>query len=240
VTHDLRAERRRVRFFFAGLLVASAILDLVGALLIHHQTRAQVLENLVPEDITLGGRTGVVMSIAWQFTCIVLLASIGFDLIKDLDIEDAALSAWILLGLWWFRPHFQADSEPRRLRWGLAALGSGIALAIVYTFFRTAVLSSQLSPEPGMVRTLETLAEALAGNPARYHALTERASWFLGTLPVVSYTLVLFALLMLLRPVLAPRAAAADTERVHNLLKTWGRNHISHLAVHGAPRPSPA
>ena len=229
-----------MRFFFAGLLVASAILDLVGALLIHHQTRAQVLENLVPEDITLGGRTGVVMSIAWQFTCIVLLASIGFDLIKDLDIEDAALSAWILLGLWWFRPHFQADSEPRRLRWGLAALGSGMALAIVYTFFGTAVLSSQLSPEPGMVRTLETLAEALAGNPARYHALTERASWFLGTLPVVSYTLVLFALLMLLRPVLAPRAAAADTERVHNLLKTWGCNHISHLAVHGAPRPSPA
>ena len=39
---------------------------------------------------------------------------------------------------------------------------------------------------------------------------------------------------MLLRPVLAPRAAAADRDRVHNLLKTWGRNHISHLAVHGA------
>ena len=109
MTHDIRAERRRVRFFFAGPLVASAILDLVGALLIHHQTRAQVLENLVPEDITLGGRTGVAMSalallllaggvargkrVAWQFTCIVLLASIGFDLIKDLDIVDAALSA---------------------------------------------------------------------------------------------------------------------------------------------------
>ena len=66
MTHDLRAERRRVRFFFAGLLVASAILDLVGALVIQHQTRSQVLENLVPESITLGGRTGVVMS-RWCF-----------------------------------------------------------------------------------------------------------------------------------------------------------------------------
>ncbi|TMB97116.1 MAG: hypothetical protein E6J40_08830 [Chloroflexi bacterium] len=66
LTHDLRAERRRVRFFFAGLLVASAILDLVGALVIQHQTRSQVLENLVPESITLGGRTGVVMS-RWCF-----------------------------------------------------------------------------------------------------------------------------------------------------------------------------
>ena len=250
LTHDLRAERRRVRFFFAGLLVASAILDLVGALVIQHQTRSQVLGSLVPESITLGGRTGVVMSalvllllaggvargkrIAWQFTWVVLVASIGFDLLKDLDFEDAALSAWILLGLWWFRPHFQADSDPRRLRWGLGALGSGVALAIIYAYFGAAVLSNQLSPEPGFLRTLETLAEALAGNPARYHALTERASWFLSTLPVVSYTLVLFALLMLLRPVLAPRAAAADRERVHRLLKVWGRNHISHLAVHGA------
>jgi len=79
----------------------------------------------------LGGRTGVVMSalallllaggvsrgkrIAWQFTSIVLVASIGFDLVKDLDFEDAALSAWILIGLWWFRGHFQANSDPRRL-----------------------------------------------------------------------------------------------------------------------------
>ncbi len=204
----------------------------------------------------LGGRTGVVMSalallllaggvsrgkrIAWQFTSIVLVASIGFDLVKDLDFEDAALSAWILIGLWWFRGHFQANSDPRRLRWGLAALGSGIALAIFYAFFGTAVLSNQLSPEPGVIRTFETLAEALAGNPTRYHALTDRASWFLGTLPVVSYTLVLFALLMLLRPVLAPRAAAAERERVHNLLKVWGRNHISHLAVHGASPALPS
>ena len=240
-----------MRFFFAGLLVVSAILDLVGALLIQHQARSQVLGSMLPESVMLGGRTGVVMSslallllaggvargkrIAWQLTSVVLVASIGFDLVKDLDIEVGALSAWILLGLWWFRPHFQADSDPRRLRLGLAALGGGIGLAIFYALFGTAVLSNQLSPETGVVRTLETLAEALAGNnPTRYHGLTERATWFLGTLPVVSYTLVLFGLLMLLRPVLAPRAVAADRERVHQLLRVWGRNNISHLAVHGA------
>jgi phosphatidylglycerol lysyltransferase len=67
-----------------------------------------------------------------------------------------------------------------------------------------------------------------------YRALTARARWFLDTLPVVSYGLVLFALLQLLRPVFAPRAATADRERVHELLKKWGRNHISHLSVFGA------
>jgi len=165
---------------------------------------------------------------------VVLAANIGFDLVKDLDFEFASLLAWILFGLWWFRPHFQADSDPASVRWGLAARAGGIALAIVYAVFGTVVLESQLTPETGPAQVIESMLEALIGNPTRYQALTERASWFVDTLPVVSYALVLLALLTLLRPVLAPRAAATDRERVHQLLKVWGRNHISHLAVHGA------
>src|SRR5204863_112933 len=56
--HDLRMERRRVRLFFAGLLVISAALDIVGALLVHRQTRSEVLETLLPATVTLGGRAG--------------------------------------------------------------------------------------------------------------------------------------------------------------------------------------
>lgn len=250
MSHESRAERRRVRWFFAGLLIVSAILDIVGALLIQHQTRSQVLDSLVPSSITLGGRTGAVLAglallllaggiargkrVVLRMTLVVLVATIGFDLVKDLDFEAASLSAWILFGLWWFRHHFEADSDPSSVRWGLAVLAGGLALAVVYAVVGTVALGSQLTPETGVVGTLESLTEAVVGNPTRYRALTERANWFLGTLPVVSYALVLLALLQLLRPVLAPRAVAADRERVHRLLKVWGRNHISHLAVHGA------
>jgi phosphatidylglycerol lysyltransferase len=244
-----RAERRRVRWFFAGLLVVSAVLDIVGALLIQHQTRSQILGTVLPQSVSLGGRTGAVLSglallllaggiargkwVALRLTFIVLLATIVFDLVKDLDFEDASLAAWILFGLWWFRHHFEADSDPAHVRWGMAALVIGIALAVVYAVAGTFVLGSQLKPEVGVVPTLESLASALAGSPARYRALTDRAEWFLGTLPVVSYALVIVALTQLLRPVLAPRAAAADRERLQRLLHQWGRNHISHLAVHG-------
>jgi phosphatidylglycerol lysyltransferase len=120
------------------------------------------------------------------------------------------------------------------VRWGLAVLGGGLALAVVYAVFGIEVLANQFTPEGGPVQALESLAQSLIGNPTQYRALTERAGWFLGTLPVVSYSLVLFALIQLLRPVLAPRAAAADRQRVHQLLKVWGRNRISHLVVHGA------
>lgn len=250
MSSDIRSERRRIRWFFAGLLIVSATLNIVGALLIQHQTRSQVLDSLVPASVTLGGRTGAVLAalallllaggvtrgkrVAHRLTLVVLVATIAFDLLKDLDFEAATLSAWILFGLWWFRHHFDADSEPSRVRWGLAILAGGVGLAVVYAVAGSLVLGRQLTPEPGVVGTLESLTEVLVGNPARYRAVTERATWFLGTLPVVSYGLVLFALLQLLRPALAPLAVAADRERAHELLKAWGRNHISHLAVHGA------
>ena len=239
-----------MRWFFAGLLIVSAVIDIVGALLIQHQTRSQLLGSLIPESVMLGGRTGAVLAglvllllaggiargkrVAYRLTVAVLAASILFDLVKDLDFESASLAGWITFGLWWFRHHFAADSDPSRVRWGLAVLAGGLALAFVYAVFGTVVLESQLQPEPGVIGTLESVAQALVGNQTSYRGVTERASWFLGTLPVVSYGLVLFALVLLLRPVLAPRAAAAERERVHRLLNVWGRNHISHLAVHSA------
>lgn len=244
-----RAERRRVRWFFAGLLVISAVLDIVGALLIHHQTRAQILGAILPTTISLGGRTGAVLSglallllafgvargkrVAVRVTFVVMVATILFQLVKDLDFEAATLNAWILFGLWWFRDHFEADSDPARVRWGMAVFGLGLVLAIVYAVVGALILSSQLQPEVGFFRTLEALAARLAGSPAGYRALTERASWFLATLPVVSYALVILALTQLLRPVLAPRVVAADRVRLQVFLRRWGRNRISQLAVHG-------
>ena len=212
--HDLRMERRRVRLFFAGLLVISAALDIVGALLVHRQTRSEVLETLLPATVTLGGRAGALLSgvallllavgiargkrIAFRLTVAVLIATIAFELVKDLDFEEASLFAWILFGLWWFRHHFDADSDPSHLRWGLVVFAAGLTGALLYAF---------------------------AG-----------ANWLLDTLPLVSYALIIAALTLLLRPMLAPRPAAAERERLHVLINTWGRNHISHLAVHGASR----
>ncbi|TMD98595.1 MAG: DUF2156 domain-containing protein [Chloroflexi bacterium] len=250
MVYERRLERRRVRWFFAGLLVVAGVLDIVGALLVHHQTRTEVLQALLPTTVTLGGRTGVVLSgiallllaggiargkrVAFRLTLVVLAAGIAFALLKDLDFEGASLLAWILLGLWWFRHHFDADSDPAGVRWGLAVLGAGVMTAVVYAVAGALLLETQLRPEVGVVRTLESLAATLAGSPASYRALTERGDWFLGTLPVVSYALVFIALTQLLRPVLAPRAAAADRERLRTVLKSWGRNYISRLAVHGA------
>jgi phosphatidylglycerol lysyltransferase len=239
-----------VRLFFAGLLVIGAVIDIVGALIVQHQARSQLLGALVPESITLGGRTGAVLAglsllllaggiargkrVALRLALLVLVATIIFELVKDLDFEAAALFSWILFGLWSFRHHFDADSEPARVRWGLVVLVVAVLVSVLYAVTGSLLLSGQLERESGWVTTFESLVVGLAGSPTRYRALTERANWFLETLPVVSYALVIFALTQLLRPVLAPRVAAAERAKLETLLGEWGCNYISHLAVHGA------
>lgn len=241
--------RRRIRWFFAGILVVSAMLDVLGALLTQHQARSQFLETLLPVDVSLGGRTGVVMlalalvllaagivrgkRIAWQLTCVVLLVSVAFHLVKDLDFENAALATWIVLGLWWFREDFRAASNPASVRRGLAILGGGLILALTYAIVGALVLEGQMAPRFGVARSLEHVITSMAASPAGYTALTSRADWFLQSLPFVAYGLVILGLTQLLRPALALRVARADQERLRSLLAVWSRNPISHLALHG-------
>src|ERR1700757_2422501 len=131
---SMRLERRRGRWVFAGLVGVSALVDIVGALLVQHHARSQALETLLPASVSLGGRTGAVLSglallllaggiargkrVAHRLTIAVVAATIAFELVKDLDFEEAALFAWILFGLLWFRHHFDADSDPIGLRFG--------------------------------------------------------------------------------------------------------------------------
>jgi len=242
--------RRRIRWFFAGLLVVTALLNVLGSLLVSHQSRSQLLESLVPVGVTLGSRTGVVMAavalvflasgiargkrVAWQLACLVLGASIALEVLNDLDFEGAALPAWTLLGLWWFRDEFTADSNPASLRRGFAILGASVLLDMIYAIGGALLLRNQLSPGFGIERSVEHLARSMAGSQSQYVALTARADWFLSSVPWISYVLLLISLSQLLRPALAPYAAAIDRDRLRGLLELYGSSPVSHLALHGA------
>ncbi|HKW60852.1 MAG TPA: phosphatidylglycerol lysyltransferase domain-containing protein [Candidatus Dormibacteraeota bacterium] len=212
MSFELRLERRRVRWFFAGLLAVSAVIDLVGATVIHRVTRTQVLDSMFPAGVTLGGRTGAVLTglmllllavgiargkrIALRLALVALSATIVFELVKDLDIEEATLFAWTMFGLWWFRDHFQTGSDPAGMRLGVALLVIGVGTAFVYV--------------------------AAGGDLV------------VATLPILSYMLVVAAITLVLHPRLAPRAMPADREHLRASQRRWGRNYISRLAAHGA------
>jgi phosphatidylglycerol lysyltransferase len=243
------SERWRIRHFFGGFLAVLGSLDVIEPIIANHPLRSQVLDSLLPTDVTLSGRTGTVIAglallllargvwrgkrTAWQLTMGSLLATVVFHILKDLDFEEAILAAWMLLGLWWMRPHFQAQSDPISVRRGLLVLIAGLLVAVGYTVVGTWLLSSQLAPAFYLRGTLDNLVDALLRNQSAYHALSARGAWFLGSLPWVADGLVLFGLLQLLRPVLASPAAAGERERLRELALRWGHNPVCHLALYG-------
>jgi phosphatidylglycerol lysyltransferase len=243
----VRLARRRIRWFFAGLLISIGALDVVQALVAHHPGRDQVLEGLVPTTITESGRTGVVISgivllllargmargkrVAWILTCSVLAGSAALDLVKDLDIEQAVLAAWVLLGLWWLRSNFQAGSDPAGLRRGAAALAGGIALAVLEAEAGSLLLHNELTPAFGFFRSLRQIVLSWDGGFA-YQPLSERAAWFLGSLPIISGALVVIGLILLLQPVTARGgSSAADLRRARATMRRWAHNPVSWLAL---------
>jgi phosphatidylglycerol lysyltransferase len=201
-----------------------------------HWLRSQFVSTLLPDSLTVGGRTGIVVAglglvllargvgrgkrTAWQLTVGVLAASVVFHLVKDLDVEDALLDAWIAVGLWWLRHHFQAASDPASLRRGLASLATGAGLAAAYAAAGSWLLRAEFTApfplhQPG------------------YHALTLRASWFADSVPWVAGGLVLLGLLQVLRPVPAPMAADPERERLRELVARCGHNPVCYLALSG-------
>ncbi|HYM96186.1 MAG TPA: phosphatidylglycerol lysyltransferase domain-containing protein [Candidatus Sulfotelmatobacter sp.] len=243
-----RIERRRLRWFFAGILSAIGVLDVLSALLFRRALRDQALQALLPTQVSLGGRTGVVLiglalvmlasgiargkRVAWRLTSVLLLASAVLHLVTDLDLEEAIIAAWLCLGLWWMRRHFAAASDPAGVRRGSLALVAGVGLALLYAYPGSWLLRHQLTPTVTAGRTLSHLGHALVHTSGPYQALTARARWFLESLPVVTWALLLYGLASLLRPVVLPAATAAgQRDRVRTLLRTWGHNPVSHLCL---------
>ena len=239
-----------MRWFFAGLLVVIGALDVIGAASGRQLWRSSWLQGLLPQEVSYGGRTAVVIAglglvllargiwrgkrVAWQLACVVLAASVVLHLIKDVDVESAILAAWLLLGMWWLRGSFQARSDPAGLKWGLALLAGALALVLLYAFVGSWLLQHELSPSVlSARRTLHHLSGTVISSQS-YTARTVRAQWFLDSLPTVAGVLALVGLLQLLRPLAAARADPAfESSRVRTLLDSYGRNPVGWLATQG-------
>lgn len=244
-----RIDSARIRQFFGGLLAIVGALDVLEALIVQRPVRTQVLDSFMPASVSLVGRTGAVIAglalllvasgvargkrVAWQLTIVALLASMVMHVAKDLDLEEAVLAAWVVAGLWWMRAHFRVASGRADLLRGGAALLLGLLLTVVYGVIGVWLLRDQLTPTFEVPRALQNLLHALVQASGPYDALTDRAAWFLGSLPWVAYGLVLIGLFLLLRPVVAPAASSAERARLRALTSEWGHNPISHLALYG-------
>ena len=139
--------------------------------------------------------------VAWQVALALLCGLVVLDIVKGLDVEEAALTAAGAALLWWGRDAFNVRGDPVQLRsaaWRVPA----IALA---TIFLGVIAVAIAAPHAGFANWFDETFELLAWQPGELHLGDEG-----GHLPLALGLLGLVALgtaaWLVFRPVAAPRA----------------------------------
>ena len=159
---------------------------------------------------------------AYHAVIVLACLSIVFHLTKGVDYEHALLSLLLILLLVAGRRHFTVRSGRPVLRPALLGVGAALAVGIGYGVLGFWLLDPRefgidFTMGEAVRQTLRGLS--LAGDP-RLVPHTRHAAWFLDSLPLMSATVVVYALTLLFRPVLyrlrvAPQERTAAGEIVH-------------------------
>ena len=159
---------------------------------------------------------------AYHAVVVLACLSIVFHLTKGVDYEHALLSLLLILLLVAGRRHFTVRSGRPVLRPALLGVGAALAVGIGYGVLGFWLLDPRefgidFTMGEAVRQTLRGLS--LAGDP-RLVPHTRHAAWFLDSLPLMSATVVVYALTLLFRPVLyrlrvAPQERTAAGEIVH-------------------------
>src|SRR5207244_1382450 len=152
-------------------------------------------------------------------TELVFLVLLGvFDVLKGLDLEEAALSFAVAGLLWWGRDAFCVRHDPIRLRGALWRVPAIVAS----TFGLTALAAFAAAPRAGIGTVCRAAGDLLLWDKAPIH-FTDELRWVPLGAGVLGALALLAAAYVVFRPLAAPRSlpdpdlrrAAAELVRRH-------------------------
>jgi phosphatidylglycerol lysyltransferase len=171
---------------------------------------------------------------AWRITMVILTVAPFFHLAKGLDWEEAIICIGLLLVLFFFRSLFWAENDQPSARQGIAAAAGLFLFAIFYGPVGFLALHRDFRPHVSMQRAINESVQLLTfGNgPQLLMPATMRGDWFEDSLQLISTIAAMYAIVMILRPVL-PRDRSDDLQRMRArwLLSRWGGEPISYFIL---------
>ncbi len=252
---SLRA-RAGIRRAIVSLGVAAmGVVNLLSALLSHPPERLRALSRLVPTEVLDTSRTftlltGVLLLLtAWglrrgkrrAFVAALFLCalSVPVNLLKAFDFEEATFAAGLLFVLGLMGDAFTVKSRELSLRAVRSrTLWAALALA-AYAFLGCLWVRIGLTGDASIHRALAEALYRLFGIGAptvlieggRLISHHRMVTWFLGSLPLTSLTIVALAAMSALRPVTHRSRHRAEAERARALLRQYGESSISAFAL---------
>jgi phosphatidylglycerol lysyltransferase len=243
-----------LRRLLLSLAVATmGVIDLFSALLSHPPERLVALQRLVPTEVLDSSRTftllagSLLLVTAWGlrrgkrrafvaalFLCAV---SVPVNLLKAIDLEEATVASVLMFALGVSSDAFRVRS--REL--SFAMLRSRVLVAMLGLLAYAAVGSWLLQDQLGEHSVVGAFADAIyrlfgVGDPSEVPAHLPRAqqrvlTWYLGSLPLLSLTLVVGLALASLRPARHRNRHREEARRVEELLREHGSSSIAWFAL---------
>src|SRR5581483_5870917 len=211
--------------------------------------RLRLLEKYSPLQVTHGGHLTSALAgfallllaaslwrrkrVAWLLTVLVLIASIITHLLKGLDYEEATLAFVLLMILIAGRSHFHARSDPPSIRQGLQTLFAALGFTLLYGVIGFYLLDRHFRVAFGLcAASRSTIVIFSQFYDPGLQPITGFGRYFADSIYVVGAVTTGYALLLLIRPVLARQhASSAERARAWEIVQTYGQTSLVRLTL---------
>jgi phosphatidylglycerol lysyltransferase len=247
--------RTLTRVVLSLAVAAMGVIDLWSALLSHPPERIIAIRHVIPTDVLDTSRTftllagALLLITAWglrrgkrrAFVAALLLCalSVPVNLLKAFDFEEATVSAALMFMLGVSADAFQVKSRS----FTLAALRSGALASVIglllYAQVGCWIVASHFGVNGSFLTGFHEAAYRLfgLGDPAivlnPHLKLVERhiVSWYLDSMSLIGFVLLIGLALAALRPVAHRGRHRNEVARVADLVAQYGDNSVSAFAL---------
>lgn len=244
--HAFKSSPRQVA---AALVVLVGIFDIVSVLGNRALARVVAWDTALPFAVAHGTRTFVVLAgiflillgrgllhgrrTAWYASLILLAASLVSSVVQEIDLDSMIVKIGLIAILIWRQQDFRARPDVPTLRRGVRAALFALILVPIYAVLGFTLMRHWFV-EPVTLGAM--LKEALirmsfgSGGPLDAARLSSRS--FLDSISIAWGVVLVYAVVVILRPVLQPTVETArDRGRAIELLRQFGETTTSFMTT---------
>ena len=242
--------RTRIALWTAALLTgAVGIVNLLSAVTPSLPERVDWLEQIFPFEVRAGAHLFAAISgfllltlatnllrrkrLAWLLTVSLLAVSIASNLIKGWDYEESILSAILLGQLLLMRRVFTARSDRPSIIQGIKVLAIALLFTLVYGTLGFFWLDRHYDTTFRLGEALrQTLAIFFTVDNLGLQSTSRFGRFFIDSIYIIGAVTLLYALWMLLRPVLLQDTATPkERQRAKEIVERYGCSSLARFAL---------
>lgn len=231
------------------LTAAMGVVNVLSAVTPSLKDRLKLLEQYSPFGVSRGGHPTSALAgfallllavslwrrkyVAWILTVTILCVSIPTHLVKGLDYEEATLAALTLILLILTRRHFQARSDAPSVRAGLLAVLASLGFTLAYGVLGFYLLDRHFQVNFGFWDAVrQTLVMFSAFYDPGLQPITGFGKYFADSIYMVGAATGIYALFMILRPVLTRLLPSTDERsRAWDIVQAYGKTSLARYTL---------